>query len=352
MGQIPPVKARAKARNGVVLLAVAAALAAGCGGGSRKDKIWVYRYPDFYRPDLKRVAVLPFANRTRVRNVGRRISDKVATLLTNNRTYEVYTRTHLADVLKEHDLAAAGIVDADVAKRIGRVKSVQALVCGVCNRCETVTKNETRHNRVPVWGTNAQGQRVITGWRNVPYRWARHDSYVECNVVVIDCATGRHVAAVSDPSRFWATGSPPKYAGADTLRLAEDDQVNRIVRALAVTRTQIKLKGDVLKTATGLYDNKWDWQRRFTPGDEKLYIVVKLPPEADRNNFKLTIVPKGEREVVAEKAWVWTKRHGSFGHAFKVKPIVEIRGLGQYQAKLYSGQDPIATYDFDIVAEG
>jgi hypothetical protein len=323
-------------------------LTSGCGGSSKKDQIWIYQYPAFYKPDLKRIAVLPFGNRTRVRGVGERISDKVSAILTNNRTYEVYTRTHLKDIDKELKMAESGIIDAEAAKRIGRLKSVQALVCGVCNRCETTTRNETRYNHVPVWGTNAQGQQVIVNWRNVPYQWTRYDSFVECHVVVIDTATGRQITAVNRPSTFWAAGSPPKYTAADTLRLAEQDQVNRLVSELAVVRTPIRLEDDVMQTASSLYDNKWDFQRRIVPADEKFFVVVKLPPQADRNNFRITIVPKGERDVMAEQAFVWSKKNSSRGYSFKVKSIVEKRGFGDYQAKLYSGPEPIAWYDFTI----
>lgn len=324
-------------------------LLAGCDGGSTKSKIWIYRYPDFYTPTLKRVAVLPFANGTRFRGAGARISDRISAILTNNRTYEVYTRQHLDDILAEQGLAMAGIVEADLAKKIGRLKSVQALICGVCDRYEVTTRKETRYNTMPVWGKNRQGQPVITGWTKIPYPWTRHDAFVECHVVVIDTVTGRQIAAVHDPSSSWASGSPPKYRPAQLLRYAEQDQINRIIGAIAVTRSQVKLKGDVLKTATDFYDQEWDWEKRITSEDEKFYVVVDLPPEADRNSFKIAIVPKGERNVVAEKPFVWTKTVARRGYRFGVADIVGRYRCGEYQAKLYSGPEPIARYNFSIV---
>ncbi|MBN1347040.1 MAG: hypothetical protein JXQ73_30395 [Phycisphaerae bacterium] len=337
----------------VLLAIVIAPILVGCHGSTKQDAIWIYRYPTFFKDDLKRIAVLRFGNRTRVRGVGERISDKVSAVLTNNRTYEVYTRTNLKDILREQDASNVGIISGDLAKKIGRLKSVQALVCGVCNRCETTTKSETRYNAVPIWGKNAQGMPVVTGYRQVPYRYTRHDAFVECQMVVIDCVTGLQIYAVSEPSNLYAAGSPPKYGPADLLRMAEDDQINRLVRGVAVTRTQIKLEGEVLQTATSLYEGKWEYQRRLTPPDKQFYVVVRLPAAADRNNFQITIVPKGERETVAQKPFVWTRRHGSFGHKFLIDPIVKKQGFGDYQAKLYSGPvastPPIATYDFSIV---
>lgn len=54
-------------------------------------------------------------------------------------------------------------------------------------------------------------------------------AFVECNVVVVDCATGRQIGAVHDPTNLWASGSPPKRSPADLLRLAEEDQIKPLV---------------------------------------------------------------------------------------------------------------------------
>jgi hypothetical protein len=322
--------------------------ATGCGGG-KKGRIWITHYPAFYQPELKRVAVLPFGNRTQDPAAGQRISDKVSALLTNNGTYEVYTRAHLADVLGEKDLAAAGIIDADAAMRIGKLKSVQALICGVCNRYDAETKQETRYRLEPIWGYNRKGEQVITGWKQVPYPWTIHQVYVECQVVVIDTLTGEQVAAVHQPSTAKAEGNPPRHTPAELLRAAEEDQVRRIVFAVAVTRRQIKLEGDPVRTAAALYDNEWDWEDKFVPSDEKAVAVVRLPAEADRNNFKLTVIPKEERKVLWEHAFVWDKANRTQGFEVPLGPIVAARGLGEYQVKLYSGPEPIAWHTFRIV---
>jgi len=79
--------------------------------------------------------------------------------------------------------------------------------------------------------------------------------------------------------------------------------------------------------------------------------VVSLPPEADRNQFKVTIVPDEGREVMAEQAFTWTKQYGRFGYQFAVQPILEKGGLGKYRAKLFAGPEPIAHYSFEIVEE-
>ena len=325
------------------------ALPAGCGaGGGSKSRITVYQYPEFYQPDLKRIAVLPFRDSAQSPGVGRQISDEVATLLTKNGTYEVYTRTHLADMLAERDLADAGIIDAEEAMQIGEAKSVQALVCGVCTRCEVVSRDETRYTPVPIWGRDERGKQVITGFDQKPYTWTRHDAFVDCNVVIIDAKTGRHIGAVNDPTNINVSGSPPKKSPPELLAMAQADQAARVARGIAVTRTEIKLKGDVLRTAVDFYDGKWEWKDRFAPTADKINLVVKLPVEADRNNFKLTIVPKDSRDVVAEQDFVWSKQDDRKGFPFEVKRIIEKFGVGEYKAKLYSGPEPIATRNFRI----
>ncbi len=332
-----------------VLTAASLFSAVGCGGGSKKDKITVYQIPDFYSPDLKRVAVLPFADPPGRPGAGRRIGDRVAASLTNNGTYEVYTREHLRDILAEKDLADADIIDADVAMEIGKAKSVQALIVGRCNRFDYTTRHETRYMAVPIWGQDANGYPIITGYNQVPYQWYRHEANVNCHVTVLDCKTGRHIAAVNDPISYWAEGSPPKYNAQDCMNAAEQNAVANIVRGIAVTRTQIKLKGDPIKTATELYDNEWDFEREIPGERESFFAVIKLPPEADRNQFKIAIVPKESREVLAERQFTWSKQYERYGYPFEVKPLLDKNGYGEYKAKLYSGPEPIATYNFTIV---
>jgi len=335
----------------IVLPVAAALLSSGCGGGGQKDKIQIYRYPGFYNPKapIKRVAVHKFENRTRRRGAGALISDKISAYLTNNGTYEVYDRQRLkGKILAEQDMALTDLFDPQKAIATGKLISAQVLIYGACNRYEVTTQTETRYNNVPIMGTNAQGFPFIRGWRQVPYQWTRHDAIVECHVLVVDAVTGRQIAAVQSPSTFWASGSPPNYTAADCLRRAEQTQVNLIYKALAITRQDIELKDDVLQTATALYDNKWDWQRRIAIGDGDFFVVVRLPSAADKNRFKLIILPKGTRTAAAERTFAWPGRSATYGLRFNAKKITAAHGFGKFTAKIYSGSEPFATYDFEI----
>lgn len=313
----------------------------GCNGGGKESKIWVSRTPDFYRPELKRIAVIPFGAKCGNPVAARHLSDKLEAMLVNNKTYEVYTRQHLKDVLSEQDLSAAGIVDGELAKKIGRLGSVQAIICGDCSRYVDASQQVT----VPEWVYVRGGNGYI---RNV--QRTQHVAVVECNLVVIDTETGKQLAAVQAPTQIaWVEGTKYPYKGLTVMQSAEAINALTMLQGTAMTRSQIKLKGTVLRTATGQYDAKWDWADRITSETEKIHAVIKLPLEASRNNFKVTIVPKEQREIIAEQNFVWPDGSTENSYLFDVKPIVDKHGLGAYTIKLYSGPQPIAWYNFDIV---
>ncbi len=332
----------------VILCSTLLLLAGGCNAG-KKSRITVVRYPSFYMPELKRIAVLPFDNPPSDSGAGERIGQRLETALTRNNTYEVYTRQRLKEVLQEQDLALSGIIDAEAAQRIGRLGSVQALVCGVCDQYASGTRQEIRTRKVPIWGTTSKGVPVITGWREERYLWTRNEAVVQCNVQVIDTVTGRQLTAVNEISNGWSEGSPPKFSQWQVLQLTERDQLIKLLREIAVVRSEIKLKGTVLRIATGQYDAKWDWQDRLTPSDGQFLAVVSLPEDAGRNTFKITIVPKDGREVIAEQEFVWPELTSENSYPFDINEIVEKNGFGAYQAKLYSGAEPFAWYHFSIV---
>ena len=321
----------------------------GCATG-KKGTVTVVKYPAFHAPGLKRVAVIPFENLTGVPGVAERFSNRLEGALINNRTYEVYTRQQLTmqRILEEADMAAAGIVQQDVAQRIGNLAAVQALVCGVYNQRGTNTQQETRVQQVARWGTNAKGKPVIVGWDQQPYVWIRHSAVVECNVVVIDTGTGRQWVAFNQPVARYSEGSPPRLSPAQVLQVTEDAAVQAILETIAMTRKQVRLRGSPLRLATDFYDQKWTWATKVTPADEKFFAVVSLPPEAARNTFKITIVPKEGREILAEQDFEWPAGVAQKGFEFSVGHIVEKGGFGKFKAKLYSGPEPIAWVDFTI----
>ena len=327
--------------TGCAGFALLLALAAGCGGGHLKF-VQVTRYPTFYQPELKRVAVIQFRNQTGVPEAGEYMSRRLEIALTTNKTYDVYSRQNLKDVLTEQDLSATDLVAPETAQRIGKLTGVQAIICGVCSRYAANTRLVT----VKKWIYVPNGRSYIA---EVPA--TQHEALVECNVVVIDAATGQQIAAVHAPAPVaWVEGTPAPWLGTGSvLQYAEMLSIAKVVQEIAVTRKLIRLGKEVLRTATGEYDAKPDCQDRFVPADTDVQGVVTLPAEACRNTFKLTIVRKNEREDLADQEFVWAEGSATEYYKFPIATLVEKGGYGLYTMKLYSGHAPIAWHDFEIL---
>ncbi len=83
-----------------------------------------------------------------------------------------------------------------------------------------------------------------------------------------------------------------------------------------------------------------------------MYVVLSLPPQCDRNRFRITIIRKDERATIVYQDLVWSSKYGAFGYLFSPKKIVEIAGPGAFTAKFYSGPEPIMMHDFRIEGAG
>ena len=201
-------------------------LAVGFSGGCEKE-VQVSLIPSFYSTDLKIIAVAPFRNATRVRDVGNIISDTLAAQLSANGTYKVYNRNDLESLRDEHDLRSdLGLSNADIAKKFRKVGKVQAVLVG---RVITYTTNERRENRRdPIYATNAQGVMYIAGYRN--YVFTRNDANVVATASLIRVADGTTLASTASPAtgNFWAQGSPPTYDKFACLTVAMKKCVNQL----------------------------------------------------------------------------------------------------------------------------
>ncbi len=342
----------------VLILSLAAL--AGCQGG-KVSKVTLTCYPPYWNETFKRAAVIPFDCPTD-RAKGQALSNKLEAALIGNGTYEIYTRTRLKEVLDEKDLAAAGIIDMDTAQRIGKLASVQLLICGAYSRGEKTSRQETRYRQVARYGTDANGNRVVTGYDQVPYIHTINNAVVDCSATAIDTVTGRQYAAfgksIAKTSETPATIFHSRLISAEALfQQAEQEALDGILRAIAVTKTECSLPKQPLRVATGLYDGKWEWTSRVTGESEKIVVVVKLPEQASRNPFIIAIVPEQGRDVVVEQSFTWQEGNAEQGFDFELAPIVQRAGYGQFLVKLYSGLklhsglSPIAWYNFHIVPD-
>ncbi len=328
----------------LALLAGAVSTAAGCS-----KKIWVIQTPDFYTPDLKTVAVVPFRNQTDWTGAGDIISDKLAAALMANGAYRVFNRNDLRTLLDEQDLQLAfGSDDAAAAQTLAKLGNVQAVLVGTVTTYAATSNSQRRQD--PIYATDRQGNRYVAGYRR--YVYTRNEGNVQATASLLRTADGTTIAATAEPawSRVWAEGSPPRKDAQACVAEAAASTVRQLVEQFAPVRKQVSINASkALRTASELYDNKWTFTDTFAATDEQMYAVVELPPACDRNPFKLTVVRKDERTDLAVQEFRWDKQYRAYGYLFNPAEIAaKGGGPGEYEIKFYSGPEPVLRRKFRI----
>jgi hypothetical protein len=233
---------------------------------------------------------------------------------------------------------------------------VQAVLVGTVNTYAATKRDEPRFEQTPIYQYNPSTQQMyIAGYNKRRYTFTRNEANVAVTAALIRISDGSPIYATSSPilGNFWAQGSPPQYDPYACLNLAVGQVVNQLVNTFAVTRHMIKVKeSEDCRTATELYDNRWLWQDNFKVTDEKAYVVVKLPAICDRNRFRLAIIRKGERKDILSEDIVWKALDANFtqnGYLFSPKELVRLAGgPGEFEAKFYSGPEPIMRRTFRV----
>lgn len=329
------------------LLAIASAcLVAGCG-----KKITITQYPAFYSPDLKNIAVLPFRNASDVKQAGDAFSDHLTRAVMGNGTYKVFSQNDFAALENQRDLMiyAQGGETADVAAKFKTLKDLQAVLVGTVTTY-AATSN-TRTEQTPQYSYDKKGNPIYMG--QTVRQITRNEGNVVASAALVRVRDGATIWASTTPiqGRSAAEGSPPSMDPYAVLNDATAKAVNQLVSEIAVTRVEISLnpKKD-FRTATGLYDNKWEYTDKFSANDEKMFIVLRLPPRCDRNRFNVTIVRKEQRQDLAQCEVIWQRNFPECGQGleFSPKKLAELGGRGEYTAKFYSGPEPVMTHDFKI----
>jgi hypothetical protein len=328
----------------LLLLAWALSVLGGCS-----KKIWVIQTPDFYTPDLKTVAVVPFRNQSGWEGAGDIISDRLAAALMANGSYRVFNRNDLSTVLDEQDLKIAfGSDDAAAAQTLSKVGDVQAVLIGTVSTYTATSNSQQRQD--PVYGYTPQGAAYVAGYRT--YVFTRNEGNVQVTANLLRTSDGTTIAATAEPAwaRFWAEGSPPSKDAHACVADAASGVVAQLVETFAPVRKQVSIDpSKTLRLASELYDNKWAFTDSFSAKDEKMFAVIQLPPACDRNPFKLTVVRKDGRTDLAVQEFRWDKSFGGYGYLFDPSDIAaKGGGPGEYEVKFYSGPEPVLRRPFRI----
>ncbi len=322
---------------------------AGCS-----KQIWIVQYPEFYQEgEIKSVAVMPFRCPAAARSAGGVIiADRFAAALTNNGTYQrVYNRSDLKALLAEHDLKDL-LSDNPIsaAKALKKVTNAHAMITGSVTTYSATSRDEPR--KEPQYQYDDDGKRRLVGYRR--YVHTRNEANIAVTASLIRVSDGTSIYALPAPAaaRIYSQGSPPRVDARGCLSIATGHVVRQLLERFAVVRKKVKIHTQkTVRTASGRYDNKWEWSGKFSAAADRMLVVVDLPPQCDRNHFRLAIVPKVSREVLAEQQVKWSKQYSGVGYALRFSPRQIARrggGPGEYVIKFYSGPEPVITRNFRI----
>lgn len=328
-------------RNAVLCLSLLLPLA-GCS-----QKLRIQQIPDFYTPDLKSIAVAPFRNQTGWQGAGEAIADKLANELMANGSYQVCNRNDLKTLLNEQDLQLALGGSAAGKNSLRKLTNVQAILVGTVTTYAATSNNQPRTD--PIYAYDRNGNQYVSGYRQ--YVWTRNEANVHVTAALIRVSDGATIYATPSAlsARSWAEGSPPTKDRHACAGEAADLVVDQLVETFAPVYKTIEVNPkEAFRTASDLYDNKWTYADTFGRNDKKMFVVLSLPPSCDRNHFRITIIKKDQRTDLAVQDVVWSKKHAGFGYAFNPQELYSKGGEGDYEAKFYSGPEPVLRCAFRI----
>ena len=354
-----------RCRTLVGLLLVAATLVAGCS-----EQIEILQYPEFYDPDdpaknIKSIVVLPFRNQTgksTATSAGVAIGEELSGMLGGSGTYQhVYNRSNLKELMNEQDLRIALGGDANaLANALKKLGRVEAMITGAVTSYDSGTKTETKMVPQTV-GYHPKTKMPIT--RLVPMQVTTNESTVTLTASMIRIRDAETIHPTGPISRRYTSGS---VSQAECLRLARSAAVAAAKGHFTVVRKTVTVDSDAFRVARSYYDGQWAEEDEFRPTEDKAYVVLKLPPQCDRNRFRITIVRLDQMTDLFVQKVRWVKASqpvhpggqsvnpGKIGIGFEFSPkkIAEKGGgPGTYMAKFYAGPQPALTVEFDIESD-
>jgi hypothetical protein len=337
---------------------VAGVLLATAGGiGGCAKKIWIEHYPGFYSSDLKVIAVAGFGNDSPYPGAGKIFAEQLVEALRGNGTYEVLAGRELAE-LRQRSAAGAG---AQTLPAEGKLAQVQAILTGSVIHCRHRSGFGVRPSFGFSLGYGYRGGRHRgsffggSGWASWPvyhgyvYAWDKADMAVTAELIRVSDKTRLYRTPVPVRGSADSKGEPPGADSCEVVRQAAAVAAHRLVGKLGVVRRQVKVHpGEALRVASRRDGRKWRFSDDFKPDDEEMHVVVSLPPAADRNEFRLTIVRKGSREVLAETHFTWSAGQDCQSYRFSPKDLAKRGGAGDYRVRLHTAGALILRRKFEI----
>ncbi|MDP6545212.1 MAG: CsgG/HfaB family protein [Phycisphaerae bacterium] len=324
----------------VILIVIAVTALGGC-----VKKIPIVQYPIFWDRAPKTVAVTPFRNKTRIRNIGVQVTSDLATRLSANGSYTVYDRMLLKAYLNEQDLQRAFSTDQDAAaSAMVKIGKVQAILTGVVTTCHWPRTRMEVKVRTRQF-VNSLGVKYT---RPVKYYVYTNEAELKANASLLRITPNGPQVIHSHPVRGYAKskGETPKYSREACMSIARAQVVQKLLEQFAVIRKLIPVSpSKAFFTATDQpYAGKWPKSKKFSVSSgQKIILVLMLPPQCDRNTFKITVSRKKGRTELAAFDVRWTKAMSAApaGKQFVLNPAdlaTKGGGPGDYVIRLFSGQ--------------
>jgi len=318
--------------------------------------IEISHYPEFYTADLRSVAVLPFDNDTLNVRAGQYLTERLAKSLRANGTYKIADPRQLANRLGAEQLKKLPPSDKQAAAGlIGNLGDTQAFIIGT-----VTTFTSARY-------AYTSARYTYRRWwnRGYGYRWYAYDPYLyypvryyshnegrvraRASLVIISDGSIVSETAVSVGKAVFSDGDPPNMTPDECLVKAARRVVDRLVDRFAVVRRRIKVPLDkALRTADGRDGGKWRLADRFDANSEGIHVVVSLPPECHKNQFRLEVIETGRTEVLIHREFVWSNRRKEYELVITPRQLGESPAGRTFVITLYSDPEPIRSRKITI----
>lgn len=323
--------------------------------GGCTAEVTVRQYPGFYDPALKSIAVVGFANDTLRPRAGEFLAGRLAAALKANGTYAVAGPRELRARLRAAGLDLPDEADPQtLAATLRKLGGVQAVVTGSVRAfgADRVSYLDLDDGYSWGYGAGHWGYRRRFGW-GIGYTYRRHTdtrAHVAADAALIRVADGTTIHATPAPvaARVRSRAHPPKLTD-EVLAQASDAVAGAIVEAFAVVPKTLRLNvAKALRTARRTRDGRLKFTDDFRTSEAEMVVVLRLPPPAGRNPFRLAVAARGADEPLAERDFVWSAKDASREFVFSPARLAKATGPGHFEVSLHSGRRLVLKRDFEI----
>ncbi len=319
----------------------------------------VEQYPAFYTPDLKTVAVVRFEGSSWRSRGGWDVADRLAKVLADNGTYRVIGPYEVRSKLASVGFVLPRWIDRDaVADALRRVGGVQAFIIGRMEAVEPSSPYDLHRWRTPCRRCRKWRRELRHKKKRLRFSSSRNyctdcERRLEVRVAVraemVRVADGRvlHRTLGSVESRIQGRDcfDPP----GELLDNATVEVVNTLVGHFAVVRKTISLsKKKAFRIARRTDNGELVSVDTFGPDEKELIVIVSLPDQADRNQFRVAVTRVGGEKELASESFIWSRLQSRRLIVFSPVKLAAVAGPGDYEAKFYSGSREVMKKKFRI----